>query len=245
MSSINEDLKLKILQGDPILLEKTNSFFIHRTIGEIIEYTYTDFLKIIQLFTISDSEIQSEMPIPGITTFFYFLLNLNNTGQLSTLIRQGFNFFIGAENIQIDLENKILYFSYKDIENIELTEEGFQEIVSYIKIIYNVTFLEEEKDLSEAERRMKEKFDKLRKQREAAKKQDDSRVNFSDMLGGFAVRNYNFDWYKVLQLPYYTFFFLLKKLRKYDDYELQLKARLAGADIKEELHHWLSGDDED
>ena len=91
---------------------------------------------------------------------------------------------------------------------------------------------------------MKEKFDRLRREREAAKKYDgEDRVAFSDMLGGFTVRNYNLDWEGVMNLPYYTFFFLLKKLRVYDDYDLQLKASLAGADMKDKkLHHWLSGD---
>ena len=246
MNSINENLKLKILKGSPILLEKTNCFFIHRTIGEIIDFDYIEFLKIVQLFVISNTEIEKTMPIPGITTFFYFLLTLNNNSDFSLLIQKGLNFFLDAENITVDMERKILIFSYHGIDNIELDEEGFNEIVNYISIIYNGEFLQEEQDLSEAEKRMKEKFDRKRREREAAKKYDNSNnVNFSDMLGGFTVRNYNFDFEKVLKLPYYTFFFLLKKLRRYDDYELQLKARLAGADIKEELHHWLSGDDEE
>ena len=108
--------------------------------------------------------------------------------------------------------------------------------------------MEEQKNLSEAELKMKNKFDKLRKQREAAKKHgNEDSISFSDMLGGFTVRNYNFDWEKVMNLPYYTFFFLLKKLRVYDDYDTQLRAAFAGADMKDKkLHHWLSGDfDED
>lgn len=245
MSSINEDLKLKILKGDPILLEKTNCFFIHRTISEIIDYSYTNFLRAIQLFLLPDEEIAKDMPVPGMSTFLYFLIILNNNeGDFPTLLRQGFNFFIGAENISVNMEEKKLLFDYKEVKNIELSEEGFKEIIKYIEIIYNGSFLQEEQDLSEAERRMKEKFDRLRREREAAKKES-SNVAFSDMLGGFAVRNYNYSWDNMLKLPYYTFFFLLKKLRNYDDYDLQLKARLAGADIKEELHHWLSGDDEE
>lgn len=246
MNLINEDLKLKILKGTPILLKKTNGFFIHRTIGEIIDYTYSEFLKVLQLFLISDKEIQENMPIPGMNVFLYFLITLNNKSELSSMIESGFNFFIGAENIIPDMENKKIIYSYKDINNIEINEDGFNEIVDYIKIIYNGTFINEEQDLSEGERRMKEKFDRRRREREAAKKYDNSdKVNFSDMLGGFTVRNHNFNWKNVINLPYYTFFFLLKKLRKYDDYEVQLRVRLAGADVKEELHHWLSGDDDE
>lgn len=246
MSLINEDLKLKILKGNPILLKNTNGFFIHRTIGEIIDFSYTEFLKIVQLFLTSNKDIQEEMPIPGMNVFLYFLIILNNNNtELSQLIRSGFNFFIGAENIIPDMENKKIIYSYNGIDNIELDDKGFEEVIDYIKIVYNGTFVQEEQDLSDGERRMKEKFERLRKKREAAKRDNSERVNFSDMLGGFAVRNQNFDWFKVLDLPYYTFFFLLKKLRNYDDYEVQLKVRLAGANIEEKLHHWLSGDDDE
>lgn len=246
MNLTDEDLKLKILRGKPILLKKTNGFFIHRTVGEIIDFTYTDFLKTIQLFTMPDEEIQKTAPIPGMDLFMYFLLLLNNETVLSTTIRSGFNFLIGAENVVADMENKRFLFSYNKIDNIELTKEGFLEIIDYVKMIYNGTFLEEEQDLSNAEKRMKKKFDDARARREAAKGPDGSKVNYSDMLGGFAVRNYNFNWFQVMDLPYYTFFFLLKKLRVYDDYDLQLKAGLAGADLKDkEIHHWLSGDFDD
>jgi len=248
MNSIDENLKLKILRGKPILLEKTNCFFIHRTIGEIIDYTQINFLKAVQLFSMSEKDIQELAPIPGMNTFMFLLLSYNNGSFISNQISDGLNFFIGAENLVADMENKKFLFSYQGIDNIELNEEGFNEIVNYIDIIYNGNFTEEQKNLSEAELKMKNKFDKLRKQREAAKKHgNEDSISFSDMLGGFTVRNYNFDWEKVMNLPYYTFFFLLKKLRVYDDYDTQLKAAFAGADMKDKkLHHWLSGDfDED
>ena len=40
MNLIDENLKLKILRGKPLLLEKTKGFFIHRTIGEIIKQVF-------------------------------------------------------------------------------------------------------------------------------------------------------------------------------------------------------------
>ena len=47
MNLIDEDLKLKIISGKPILLKKTNCFFQHRTIEEIIDFGLTEFLKIV------------------------------------------------------------------------------------------------------------------------------------------------------------------------------------------------------
>ena len=45
MNLINENLKLKLLTGKPILLEKSNCFFIHRTLEEIIDFGLEDFYR--------------------------------------------------------------------------------------------------------------------------------------------------------------------------------------------------------
>ena len=248
MNLINEDLKLRLISGQPILLKNANCFFQHRTIEEIIEFGFTDFLKIINLFTYSDEEIQKNFNFP-IDNFFYLLLNLNNNTELSLLIQSGFYFFIGANNFKVNLENKILLCSYKGIDNIEINKEGFQEIIHYIEIIYNGTLKEEDDDsnLSEAERKMKEKFKKKRLAREQAKaKTEETSTYFSDFIGGFISKNPNMGFKEVMALPYYTFYFLLEKLKNTDNYEFQLRAMLAGADMKDKpLHHWLEGHKDD
>ena len=248
MNLIDEDLKLKIIAGKPILLQKSNCFFQHRTIEELIDFGLTEFLKIVNLFTLSDEEIQENFQFP-IDNFFYLLLNLNNNTQLSSLIEKGFYFFIGATNLQANLENKTLSFSYKDLNNIEINKESFDELINYIQIVYNGNNEKEEDDsnLSEAERRMKEKFKKKKREREKAKARNgEVTTYFSDLIGGFWSKNYNMSWNEILQLPYYTFYFLLDKLKNTDNYEFQLRAMLAGADMKDKpLHHWLEGHKDD
>lgn len=246
MNSIDEDLKLKIISGKPILLKKSNCFFYHRTLEEIIDFGLTDFLKIIQLFEFSSEELQENFEFP-IDNFFYLLLNLNNQTQLSSWIEKGFYFFIGVNNLQPDLQNRILLCSYKDIENIEINLESFNEILEYIKIIYDGNNKEEQDDdskLSEAERRMKEKFKKKKQEREKAKGSKD-KINFSDLIGGFISKSPNMDFEATMKLPYYTFYFLLEKLKNTDVYDIQLRAAMAGADMKDEkMHHWLENTDD-
>jgi len=251
MNLISESLKLKLISGKPILLKKSNLFFYHRTIEEIIDYDYIEFLKIVQLFKYSDEDLQKEYNFPGINTFIYLLMNINNETTLSNLIREGFRFFVNGENLRTDMERQIFICSYGELDNIEINKEGFDEIIEYIKIIYDghLKQQEEENDdnLSEAEKRMKDKFDKLRKMRETAKSKSESGIHseFSDLLGGFLVRNSNMGLKQVLELPYYTFYFLLKKLRVSDDYDIQLQLMCAGASIDKELHHWLMGDEDE
>lgn len=251
MNLVNEDLKLKLITGDPILLNKSNVFFYHRTIREVIQYGYIDFLRTIQLFKYSDNDIQEFAEIPGMSAFLYFLILLNNNSPTSLLMRQGLSFFIGANKVETDMEKQVLICSCKGIDNIEINKEGFEEITEYINLVYNGNFKEEDEDdsnLSEAERRMKEKFKRLKKMREAAKARsgDNEEISqFSDQLGGFWARNGNMRWSDILDLPYYTFYFLLKKLRIVDDYDIQLRAMMAGASIDKELHHWLMGDNDE
>ena len=146
------------------------------------------------------------------------------------------------------MENKILFCSYKDIDNIEINQEGFNEIIKYIDIIYEGNKLREEDDdsnLSEAERRMKEKFKNAKLAREKAKAKKEGRTQFSDLIGGFWTKT-GMNWFDVLKLPYYTFYFLLERLKITDNYETQLRCMLAGADMKDKpLHHWLEGQSDD
>ena len=247
MNSINETLKLKIISGKPILLEKINCFFIHRTIEEIIDFGLEDFYRVIQLFELSDKELEKSFEFP-MDNFFYLLLNLNNHTQISSLIEKGFFFFIGLENIQVNLEARKIIGSYNNLEGIEVNQEGFKEIIKYIDIIYEGNKLQEEDDdsnLSEAERRMKEKFKKAKLAREKAKAKKEGNTQFSDLIGGFWSKS-NMSWEDVLHLPYYTFYFLLERLKITDNYETQLRCMLAGADMKDKpLHHWLEGQPND
>lgn len=248
MNLINENLKLKIISGKPILLEKINCFFIHRTIEEIIDFGLEDFYRVIQLFELSSKDLEKSFEIP-MDNFFYLLLNLNNHTQLSSLIEKGFFFFVGIENIQINMEEKKIICSYKEIENIEINQEGFNEIIKYIDIIYEGNKLQEEEEddsnLSEAERRMKEKFKKAKLAREKAKAKKEGTTQFSDLIGGFWSKS-SMSWEEVLHLPYYTFYFLLERLKITDNYETQLRCMLAGADMKDKpLHHWLEGQPND
>ena len=272
MNLIDENLKLKIIGGKPILLEKINCFFIHRTLEEIIDFGLEDFYRIIQLFKLSNKELQETFNFP-IDNFFYLLLNLNNQTQLSSLIEKAFYFFIGVDNINVNLEEKFFICKYKDIDNIKINQEGFEEIIKYIDIIYEGNRIQEDDDdsnLSEAERRMKEKLhkhadvaevllqkvsenEKERKAmagitklaREKAKTKKEGNTQFSDLIGGFWSKS-NMSWEEVLHLPYYTFYFLLERLKITDNYETQLRCMLAGADMKDKpLHHWLEGQSSD
>ena len=246
MNSIDEDLKLKIILGKPILLKKVNCFFYHRTLEEIIDFGLTEFLKIIQLFEFSSEELQQNFEFP-IDNFFYLLLNLNNQTELSSWIEKGFYFFIGVNNLQPDLQNRILLCSYKNIDNIEINLDGFNEILDYIKIIYDGNKEEQDdddSDLSEAERKMKDKFKKKKQEREKAKN-NKNKINFSDLIGGFISKSPNMDFESTMKLPYYTFYFLLEKLKNADVYDVQLRAAMAGADMKnEKMHHWLENTDD-
>ena len=247
MNSINDSLKLKIISGKPILLEKINCFFIHRTLEEIIDFGLEDFYRVIQIFKLSNKELEKTFNFP-MDNFFYLLLNLNNQTQLSSLIEKGFLFFIGIDNIQVNMEQKIFTCSYKEINNIEINQDGFNEIIKYIDIIYEGNKLQEEDDdsnLSEAERRMKEKFRKAKLAREKAKAKKEGTTQFSDLIGGFWSKS-SMSWEEVLHLPYYTFYFLLERLKITDNYETQLRCMLAGADMKDKpLHHWLEGQPND
>lgn len=245
---MDENVKLKLLKGDPILLTKSNLFFFHRSLSEIVDYDYYEFLKTIQLFNLRQEDIQELLPtIHGLSVFSYFILMLQQESELSNLFRKGMEFFVGGTNVHGNAEKQLIYCDYGELENVEISQEGFNEILSYIILIYNGGDKpKEEQKLSAKEKKMKEKFEKLKRLREKTKLAEDSeeKSELSDMIGGFLVRNSSMGFREVLALPYFTFFFLLKKLKNYDDYDLQLRAMLAGAEVHNDLRHWLMNTDD-
>ncbi len=248
---MEEALKLKIIKGSPFLLECSNLFLYHRTLNEIIDFGYDNFSSCVGLFRLSDEELFKITNIPDMPLYDYLMVNgMVRDSEIWNIFKRGCRFFLGVDDVIIDTEKQLISCSLGEISSIEITKEGFEEIQNYINLIYNGEDTKEDDDyegLSEAERQMKEKFKRLKALREKTKNKedrDDSKTEFSDLIGGFVSRSMNMTLEQTLKLPYYTFFFLLRKLKNYDDYDLQLQAMLAGAkDVQ--IHHWLQGSGEE
>ncbi len=246
---MDESLKLKLIKGTPILLQESNCFLYHRTVGEIINFGYSSFNSIVHLFTLSDEELYKFLAIPKLTVYTFFLSCFIQPNIYTEELRKGFQFFLNASEIAVDLEKEIFLLSIGEIERIEFGESSFNELSRQIGVMYNgesASSEEEDRRLNEQERKMKEKFRKLREAREKAKSRTEhSAISFSDLIGGFIVRNTSLSFEETMNLPYYTFFFLLKKLENYDNYDWQLRAILAGAKNDKEIHHWLENTDDE
>lgn len=247
-NSIDESLKLKLLKGTPILLNSCNLFFIQRTIGEIIDFGYEKFLSLLAILFVTKEEIKEETQEPDLTPYLYFLAHCSletADTSVSLRIKDGLHFLSDYKITSVDREKECFIGSVKGVENIELTEEGFEELLNLAKIAYYGDYQraeEDEHELSPREKEMRNKFDKLRKLRDKAKQKTNGRAtasSFSDLLGGFVSKNPSMSWQDTMNLTHYGFYFLLRKLRQVEDYDLYLQAIAAGAKVNKEVPHWL------
>lgn len=251
MSSIDESLKLKLLKGTPILLEHSNLFFIQRTIGEIIDFGYEKFLKLLGIIFISQEEIEKETQEPDLTPHLYFLAHcsLSHDTPISLLIKEGLQFLSDYEITGVNAEKGCFVGSVKGVADIELSEDGFEELLYFARIAYYGEYEQQNGDkekLSLQEREMRDKFDKLRKIRNEVKRKGDGKtISFSDLLCGFVSKSQSMSWQDTLNLTHYAFYFLLKKLKQVENYDLHLRALMAGAKSdSDEIPHWLDSDED-
>lgn len=245
-NSIDESLKLKLLKGTPILLDTCNLFFIQRTIGEIIDFGYEKFLSLLATLFITKEEVQEETQESDLTPYLYFLAHCSLTTAdtpVSLRIKDGLRFLSDYQVTSIDKEKECFIGIVKGIDNVELTEEGFEELLSLAKIAYYGEYQraeEDEHELSPHEKEMRDKFNRLRKLRDKTKQKEPKRTSsFSDLLGGFVSKNPSLSWQDTMNLTHYGFYFLLRKLRQVEDYDLYLQAIAAGAKVDKEVPHWL------
>lgn len=252
-NSIDESLKLKLLKGTPILLDTCNLFFIQRTIGEIIDFGYEKFLSLLATLFVTKEEVREETQESDLTPYLYFLAHCSLTTadtSVSLRIKDGLRFLSDYQVTGVNKERECFIGSVKEIDNIELTEEGFEELLNLAKIAYYGEYQraeEDEHELSPYEKEMRDKFDRLRKLRDKTKQKTPKRTSsFSDLLGGFVSKNPSLSWQDTMNLTHYGFYFLLRKLRQIEDYDLYLQAVAAGAKVSKEVPHWLEKEiDED
>ena len=162
---------------------------------------------------------------------------------VSLRIKDGLRFLSDYQVTGIDKEKECFIGNVKGIDNVELTEEGFEELLNLAKIAYYGEYQraeEDEHELSPREKEMRDKFDRLRKLRDKTKQKTPKRTSsFSDLLGGFVSKNPSLSWQDTMNLTHYGFYFLLRKLRQIEDYDLYLQAVAAGAKVDKEVPHWL------
>ena len=166
--------------------------------------------------------------------------------QSNEMMKQAFKFFT-HETISFSLDPAQIVVGPLQEKHI-LTEEKFYELQTLIRRAY---FLQVEgqqivinkndpPSVKALKQKIREGRAKVRKAKAKESAQKGTDLRFSDLIGSFTINHCNVNAINVYDMTYYMFHDQLKRMGWRDQYNINTRAALAGAKLKQsQLKHWM------
>ena len=245
---------LKFLHGTPVLLDDICAVY-PPTLGEIADIGYDTFQKylgtiIMEKPTSIDikGEPQFAAFLKTLTNFRYILFLATMDKEVEEVLKSSFRFFC-HEEIFLCFETEQIIMGPIEEQHI-LNEAKFYDLQQIIRCM---CFLEEingqslriADDEDPRVRAIKEKIlrdnrkrEELRRKKAAAN--GDSELKFSDLVGSLTLNDCGLNILNIWDITYYAFHDQLKRMGWRDQFNINHRAALAGAKMKDDqLKHWI------
>ena len=90
------------------------------------------------------------------------------------------------------------------------------------------------------EKMLKGRRDREEAKRKARKKDGDSEIELSDLIGSLAIGSNSYNMLNIWDMTYYAFQDQLKRMSWREEFDINTRASLAGAKLdKSKLSHWI------
>ena len=246
--TLTDDFTLKCMKGSPVFLDDICAIY-PRKLGDIVDIGYSTFLKYINLFNMEKPSLQevkdNELSalLNKLDDFQYFLFMVNIDSESNQLAKNAFHFFT-HEQVIFSLEQEEIIIGPPQEKHLMVAEDFY----NFRKILRRMYFLDVSKDdivIEEDDdprvRAIKKKLLERRKKLKKAKTKDnDSNVEFSDLIGSLTLNNCGLNMENIWNITYYAFHDQLKRMGWRDQFNINNQMALAGAKVdKEKLKHWI------
>ena len=246
--TLTDDFTLKCMKGSPVLLDDICAIY-PRTLGDIVDIGYSTFLKYINLFNMEKPSLQevkdNELSalLNKLDDFQYFLFMVNIDSESNQLAKNAFHFFT-HEQVIFSLEQEEIIIGPPQERHLMVAEDFY----NFRKILRRMYFLDVSKDdivIEEDDdprvRAIKKKLlERKKKLKKAKTKDNDSNVEFSDLIGSLTLNNCGLNMENIWNITYYAFHDQLKRMGWRDQFNINNQMALAGAKVdKEKLKHWI------
>lgn len=243
---------LKLLAGIPIIIEPDLCLVTPLTLKQIAALGLENYYKYVNLITLSYYDILEiiktvdnleELDINDSADFSYRFIT--ESCLQHDLFYQDFKsairLFTGEDIHVIEIDNipTMLIGEYENRKIVDVN--SFSDLQNIIRAQNNMDI---EKPISEAERKMKEKFEKNKKMVEDAKKRQgiegDDSVAFDSLVSSLAANGNGLNILNVWDLTMYGFHDQFQRMRAIEEYEQGINFICAGADPeKVKLKHYI------
>lgn len=246
--TLTDDFTLKCMKGSPVFLDDICAIY-PRKLGDIVDIGYSTFLKYINLFNMEKPSLQevkdNELSalLNKLDDFQYFLFMVNIDSESNQLAKNAFNFFT-HEQVIFSLEQEEIIIGPPQERHLMVAEDFY----NFRKILRRMYFLDVSKDdivIEEDDdprvRAIKKKLlERKKKLKKAKTKDNDSNVEFSDLIGSLTLNNCGLNMENIWNITYYAFHDQLKRMGWRDQFNINNQMALAGAKVdKEKLKHWI------
>ena len=246
--TLTDDFTLKCMKGSPVFLDDICAIY-PRKLGDIIDIGYSTFLKYINLFNMEKPSLQevkdNELSalLNKLDDFQYFLFMVNIDSESNQLAKNAFHFFT-HEQVIFSLEQEEIIIGPPQERHLMVAEDFY----NFRKILRRMYFLDVSKDdivIEEDDdprvRAIKKKLlERKKKLKKAKTKDNDSNVEFSDLIGSLTLNNCGLNMENIWNITYYAFHDQLKRMGWRDQFNINNQMALAGAKVdKEKLKHWI------
>ena len=246
--TLTDDFTLKCMKGSPVFLGDICAIY-PRKLGDIIDIGYSTFLKYINLFNMekpSSQEVKDNelgALLNKLDDFQYFLFMVNIDSESNQLAKNAFYFFT-HEQVIFSLEQEEIIIGPPQEKHLMVAEDFY----NFRKILRRMYFLDISKDdivIEEDDdprvRAIKKKLlERKKKLKKAKTKDNDSNVEFSDLIGSLTLNNCGLNMENIWNVTYYAFHDQLKRMGWRDQFNINNQMALAGAKVdKEKLKHWI------
>ena len=228
MEEQNSIDKLRLLHSLPIILGDNLCLVYPVTLSEIAQLGEEKFFHMLNLLTITTEDINAET---AMSPFDFLLVNSVNSdfflelqNAFSTFIREEITILPRERAIRIG--DKLMY------------EKDFIQLQKILSLQNN---LEEDKDSmsNPADAEAARIIAKIKEGKEKIGK-NEMKVELSDLVSCLAAKGNGINIFNVWELSYYSFNDMFKRLKMIEDYDVNMRSILAGADPKKvQLKHWI------
>ena len=246
--TLTDDFTLKCMKGSPVFLDDICAID-PRKLGDIVDIGYSTFLRYINLFNMekpSSQEVKDNelgTLLNKLDDFQYFLFMVNIDAESNQLAKNAFHFFT-HEQVIFSLEQEEIIIGPPQEKHLMIAEDFY----NFRKILRRMYFLDVSKDdivIEEDDdprvRAIKKKLlERKKKLKKAKTKDNDSNVEFSDLIGSLTLNNCGLNMENIWNITYYAFHDQLKRMGWRDQFNINNQMALAGAKVdKEKLKHWI------
>lgn len=243
--TLTDDFTLKCMKGSPVFLDDICAIY-PRTLGDIVDIGYSTFLKYINLFSMEKLSLQDDnlnAILSELNDFQYFLFMVSIDSDSNQLAKDAFYFFT-HEQVIFSLEQEEIIIGPPQEKHLMVAEDFY----NFRKILRRMYFLDVSKDdiiIEEDDdprvRAIKKKLlERKKKLKKAKSKDNDSNMEFSDLIGSLTLNNCGLNIGNIWDITYYAFHDQLRRMGWRDQFNINNEMALAGAKVdKKKLKHWI------